>query len=152
MIALRSLARIGRSVAALAFVALAGIANASASGSTRYFIAIPGANVPIAIAAFSSDARADVAVYSGGTTTDARPARGKFSIVSASSPFTAGQTLDTLIVLAQTPQKLVTLTFSGVTIDTADPTNAKHERITFEAANYSVKFSEQKPASGQTQP
>jgi hypothetical protein len=152
MIATRSLLRIGRAVAAIAFVATAGIANVSAAGGTRYFAVIPGANVPVAIGAFSSDARADVADFSSGTTTDARPAHGKFSVVAAISPFTAGQSLDTLIVLAQTPQKLVTFTFSGVTIDGADPTSGKNERITFEAANYSVKFTDQKPASGQSQP
>jgi hypothetical protein len=151
MIATRSLARIGPVAVAIA-LAVATLPGLVASGATRYFIDIPGGNVPIAIAAFSSDARADVAEFSSGTTPDARPARGKFSIAATSSPFTAGQTLDTLIVLAQTPHKLVTLTFSGVTIDTADPTSARNVRITFEAANYSVKFGEQKPASGQTAP
>jgi hypothetical protein len=151
MMALRLLARIGPVALTLALAA-AELPGLAASGGTRYFIDIPGGNVPIAIAAFSSDARADVAEFSSGTTTDPRPARGKFSIVAANSPFTAGQTLDTLIVLAQTPQKLVTLTFSGVTIDAADPTSGKNERIIFEAANYSVKYGEQKPASGQTQP
>jgi hypothetical protein len=151
MIATRSLARIGPIALAIGLVVTT-FSSRAATVSTRYFIAIPGGNVPIAIAAFSSDARADVGVFSSGTSPDARPARGKFSIVAANSPFTAGQTLDTLIVLAQTPQKLVTLTFSGVTIDSADPTGGKNERITFEATNYSVKYGEQKPASGQTQP
>jgi len=151
MIGTRSLARIGPVAIAIA-LAVAAIPSLAATASTRYFVDIPGANVPIAIAAFSSDARADVGVFSSGTSTEARPARGKFSIVAVSSPFTAGQTLETLIVLAQTPQKLVTLTFSGVTIDSADPTSGKNERITFEATNYSVKYGEQKPAGGQTQP
>ncbi len=150
MMAPRSLARIG--LAALALALTAGAAPSVAATGTRYYVAVPGANVPVAIAAFSSDAHADVAEFTSGTTSDPRPARGKFSIASASSPFTAGQTLDTLIVLAQTPQKLVTLTFTGVTIEAAEPTSAKNERITFEAANYSVKFTQQTPASGQTPP
>ena len=137
MIAFRS------TLATVAFAALAVSAPASTS-STQYFVDVPGSGVPLAIAAFSSDARADVGVFSNAPDSTARPAHGKFSMRAEGAPFSAGQTIAQLIVLAKTPEKLVTFTFSGVTIDAADPTSGKNERVTFDATNYSVKYSEQK--------
>ncbi len=135
-----------RSALASFALAVAAVSASAASAPTRYFVDVPGSGVPLTIAAFSSDARADVDVFTNATASDPRAAHGKFSIRADGAPFNAGQTFGTLVVLAQTPEKLITFTFTGVTIDAADPTSAKNERITFEATNYTVKYSNQKPS------
>ena len=53
-------------------------------------------------------------------------------------------------MLAQTPAKLITFTFTNVTIDAADQTAATSERVTFEAANYSIKYGGGSTGGGHT--
>lgn len=147
MTAIRSTFRCA--VAALALAGLAAGASAATPG-TRYFVTVPGSDVPLPIAAFSSDARADVGSYSYSGGADARAAHGKFSIHLAGSPFSAGATYASMIVLAQTPAKIVTLTFTNVTVQGADPTSKTDERITFSADDYNVKFSGDGAPGGHT--
>ncbi len=151
-ITVRSTLRLGLVCSALASVPLATPAATAPGTSTAYFVNVAGSTVPLPIAAFSSDARADVGSFSYGTNNDQRPAHGKFSIRTAGSPFAAGKTFGTMVVLAQTPAKLVTFTFTNVTIDADDATSSTRERVTFEAANYDVKFTSGKDSGGQTTP
>jgi len=112
----------------------------AAGETTQYFAVLPGENVPVAITSFSSDARADVAEYAYGAPPAARPAHGKFSVDSTVSPFDNLRAIPTLVVLARTPEKLITFTFTDVTIDDVTPTGSKTERVSFGSANYTVKY------------
>ena len=78
------------------------------------------------------------------------PPTASFRFISRGAPFGAGATFATMTVLAQTPAKLVTFTFTNVTIQAADVTTKSDERITFAADNYAVKFSGDSAASGHT--
>jgi len=119
---------------------LAAPAGATDPAGTQYFAIIPGENIPVSITSFSSDARADVSTFSYGNSPGERPAHGKFSVETAVSPFDNVRAMPTLIVLARTPEKLITFTFTDVTIDDVTQTGSKSERITFGAADYSVKY------------
>ncbi len=131
-------------IATLAFaVASLGSVPASAAG-TQYFVVVPGSAIPSAITSFSSDARADVAAYAYGGSSGARPAHGKFSIATEGSPFDSARSFAQVVVLAKTPEKLITFTFTNVTIDDISPSSPKSQRVTFESGNYDVKFSGQK--------
>jgi hypothetical protein len=140
-------------LAALASFSLLGLslptpaASSSPPKTTRYFVAVPGNPIPVSISAFSSDAYANVGEFVAGEGSGARASHGKFSTKTDGSPFVAGKTFDTMVVVAQTPVKLVTFTFTHVTIDTVEATSASAQRVTFQADNYSVKFSREKGAS-----
>jgi hypothetical protein len=123
------------------------VTPAGAADVTQYFAVIPGENVPVSITAFSSDARADVASYSYGEAPPDRPAHGKFAVAVGVSPFDNVRNLPTLIVLARTPEKLITFTFTNVTIDDVSLTTSRTERVTFGSTNYTVKYGARASAS-----